>query len=275
MDDKKPTHWETFGKVSAVVAFAATVIGIWGVLFPKSAEIEVHGYHESFALPPDLSEMMKATSVNFRKYGLDDALSEQLEKSQVVLDSASLLAVRDAVSAIFEKSWNGKFSNQIQRYDGFVYLTATNQGESTAKDIVLDLPLSGVALLTSQNEAQNIVDFKKSIKLGELRPKNSISIAIWAEDYRSYIEDHDFSVSFDSGVGSVSLSVKVDGFVKLIEEHRFLASWLLSMVALFLLVSLVQAWASSRALDETVHDNDVAENGGAGSESIKDSEAEK
>ena len=178
-------------------------------LFSLSSEdIRIVGRIEPYALPPDLVSTIQAVQESERHSQLVDVISKTVERKQLAISNVEVSNLASSLVETFGHAW-GNYN--VQKYDGFVYITIENKGVKTSENMVFDLPLSGVALITNQDGSQQVIEFSKKIELENLRSKNTINIAIWTTSRVSLFNTEGFKLTHKNGVEEVSFGETVYG----------------------------------------------------------------
>jgi hypothetical protein len=233
--------WELFGKLSLVLTIVATAIVVWKFAFPHAEEIEATGHYANFALPPNIVFALR--KFREKKYSVD--IFEYIEKenstNNLGLSPEVIYTVSESLHTYIEKFWPSEFSYEDQPYSGLVFLSIENTGSKQAEKLVVDMPLEGLALITYQDEKQEVRDFSRKIEVGDLRPKNSVHLMIWSKQKMSAYDEEGFHVSYANGVTEFTFGKVVYGVARFFDDQKLLLGWLFSMFVLFVLISLVQS----------------------------------
>jgi hypothetical protein len=216
--ENSSTFWEAIGKVSVVLAIIATCIKIYTYFYPNKENIEVSGLYSSYATSPDYIDILKKLNEIKSSYWLSSFLSDKAKSLNLSLDESSITKIADEFESFF-KGVVGQEYDSANRYSSFVYLNVENTGTKEANNIILDLPCSGIALITYNDDTQKTVRFKKKIELGSSRPNNNIAIAIWSESGLGEYNESNFTLSYSNGIAKVNFGKTVYGFDKWISEH--------------------------------------------------------
>lgn len=240
-DSTNTSAWEWVGKSGTVLAVIIASITVWNHLFPHTEKIRAYAHYHSYALPPDLASALeklrdsedwsKIRNPGFVRFeGVDDDSIENVE------------ALGESVERLWALVAEIEFVSRIQKYRGFVYLTAQNTGTKEAENLVLDLPIAGVALRTSQDDSQTVIEFEKKLLLGNLRPNTSVSVAIWAEERISQYHEDDFFITYSNGFVQPRFGRTVSGLALLVD------AWapLIALIIVLIVVSLVLPVALAR-----------------------------
>jgi len=210
--------WAAFGKFSVILVALATIITIYKALFPSNVELAITGQYNTFGLPPDIEQDIGILGKMTSRYFLKGILSESVEDEEVELRShISDIATRfaDSLQTAIGDNFSSLYGFSFPSYRSYVYLLIKNEGDKKASDIVLDLPISGVALITEHDENQRTVEFKKSLKLNDLRPKSEMHVAIWSDERSiNRYQEPDFKLTHKDGVEGISFGYSVFGFKK-------------------------------------------------------------
>lgn len=232
--------WVFWGKLSAIAVTLVTLITLYFQIFPSKSHLVAQGSSFSeYSLPVDLIDRIKKIGEKITSDSLDKYISEyDLQKKSKIKSH-----IQYDFLYFLSKKIRGDYEMFFERpnyYHGFLYFVITNEGAKLSEDIYFSLPYNGIALLTEDNENQSYKEFNKEIKIKELRPKQSIKIAIWTRtNYYSYDEDK-IIISDKDGVGSISMSLEVTGFAKFVARNLFLISFF-TVIAFFSLIAF--AWS--------------------------------
>jgi len=226
--------WAAFGKLSAVLTACGTIVGIYLAINPSGPELLAKCDFNSYALPPDL---IKTIDDVHQSESLDAIQREMAalegEKNKPMGMSKFELARR--LNVYLEAKWPKKFRYSSNPYRGFWYISIQNTGNRIANDVVLDIPLTGVALVTGRDQAQEIQTITKTLRLGSLRPGDSITVALWSEEGTSFYSSG-FRLTHAGGVGSVSFPSSFYGYRAVVARNL---GFILIIVTIVFLLALI------------------------------------
>jgi hypothetical protein len=242
----KPTggFWAAFGKVSAVLTAVGTIVGIYLTVNPSGPELAGKCDYNSYALPPDLISAL----ADVRQSQTWDSIREELKKSwgenEAPKDFPEFEVARH-LSEFMEAKWPENFRFGTGPYRGFWYITIENSGNRIADDVVLDMPLAGIALITGRDEQQEIKTITKTVSLGALRPGDSVAVALWSEEGGSWADSSDFRLTHAGGTGVVSFPSSFYGFRAVVARNLGFISFMGGMAVLWAAV-IVGSYVASR-----------------------------
>lgn len=225
--------WVAFGKFSALVTTLATIIGIYIALKPVGPQITANSSYQDYVLPPDLIEGLRRI-----KDAQSYAKIKQLADNILEKEPRKALDVASSLSAALTSSWPEQFRYEHDFYRHFYNLTIANTGDKPAIEVVLDVPLRGVALLTREGLKQETIQVDGTLPIGNLRPGNSVRVALWSRGLFDITGK--MRLTHSSGVGSVSYATTVYGFRGWVANN--LESILFMVILFVFLVSLL--WAN-------------------------------
>lgn len=228
-----------FGKISAILVTLTAVITIVSYFFPQAEDLEVRGSFHTFALPPNLSKMLKDLKVGQSYQAIRDHLIEDHSKIKFNLKKEEIIALSELIEDSFKSIWVDDFKYQVQKYRGLIVLDIKNTGSKTAGKIILDLPVSGIALITRQDDSQKTIKFNKKIELEDIRPKNRTQIAIWSENKAGIYDEDEFYLTHANGVGEFSFGKTVYGFSRFFDEKSVLFFLIFGIFFIFGIISLL------------------------------------
>lgn len=219
MESRSQKLWAIVGKVSAILVILTMIIGIYKTLFPSNVELAITGQYNTFALPPDMNQDIETLREMTSWFFLNTFLSESFEDEKAELR----IRISDIASRFADSLQTAIGDNSFPSYRSFVSLLIKNEGDKKASDIVLGLPISGVALITEDDENQRTVEFKKSLRLNDLRARSEMHVAIWSDEIRiSRYQEPDFKLTHGGGVESISFGSSVFGFKKWVAEYLYI-----------------------------------------------------
>ena len=234
MDKKENKFWVFWGKLSAIAFTLAALVTLYFQVFPSKSSLTVVGASfGQYALPVDVVERLKKIDNKISSDSLENYLSE------FEITNKTKLANKTDLLYFFSKKLRNDISYYSiipNEYRGFLFFRITNDGSKPSEDIYFSLPLNGIALLTEENDKQTVVKFKKEIKIKELRPRQSISIAMWTEYSLARYDEEEIKISDKEGMGSISMSYEVDGFAKFIAKNLFFISFIIIIAFISLIL---------------------------------------
>lgn len=197
--ENKNGFWSGFGKFSAVVLVIGGLITIYTQVFPDGSNIEVEcistGYYK---LQPNLNDDTEKFLVSLSK----DSIIAYIKKHNE-LDKNSQNILDDVIGYIAMRKelleWRTIWS--LRDYSGYSVFKIKNSGNKPAEDVVLNINTHGIALVEGVDPDADTVRFNKLIKIGELRPEQTVTLYIWSSYHFSRYDG--ISISDKSGKGSV------------------------------------------------------------------------
>lgn len=194
--------WALVGKISVIVGILGSLATTYvSIRHPKAKLIASCSYRQ-YAIPPDLDTALesvrKATSLD----SLEAALKQQRGHTDPKCGSEVFDLARAAAKAV-EKAWPEEYRYRSDLYNGVWYFEIHNAGDMPAADVVLDVPVKGIALVTPESGARRMVKSDGSLPIGSLRPGNSVGVALWSDIPAWLYRERDFRLTHASGVGSI------------------------------------------------------------------------
>ena len=243
--------WDIFGKFSAVVATVGTVIGIWFAINQSSEDIELYVESDLYVLDPILKEAVKDNFEVFSYSKLNETFKNEFPEKDFNRSN-----IVDLVEKIHKESWGEINQFNFDDYKGFSYLIVSNTGTKTAREIKIDLPISGIALQIASDDSRKIDHFKKVIAVDDIRAGNQSVVAVWSETEVSKYRYKDINVTHKNGVGSVSWPIKASGLGWYFTEYSYFIP--LFIYVIFLIGGLFGS-SSKRNSENEKKDNEQPE----------------
>jgi len=244
--------WAVFGKISLVVTVVGGIIGIYLVVFPNGPNLVAKCDYNSYALPPDLIKTIRNVQQSESSFAIAKEMESIWNETNKPEESLKTDAVANHLEAFLEANWPEKFRFSANPYQSFWYITIQNSGNRIANDVVLDVPLTGVALVTGRDEAQKVQVITNTIPLGPIRPGDSISLAIWASDKSTWVESSDFRLTHASGIGSVSFPSSFYGFRAVVARNLGFICLIVTVAAWWAVIIICGAASVGRKAKEKV-----------------------
>ena len=252
------SFWETFGKASAVLTLAATAYGLWIAMFPSKEDVVASVYYQRYVISPDL-----ITAID----GLRAALYEtEITKALATIPDLDvpeekLEKIGKNIYEVSKSKWTPKFQYDIEKYRSFTAVIIKNTGDKAAKNIHIDTPLNGVVLVTRNDNTQSVSNFNQSIKVGDLRANNSVTLSIWSEEGMSEHYEEDFNLTHENGLGSFNFSTRVTGFDKFLVNYKYGILWVLLMGLWFLISAATRKPNNTSSASQDVVESKDAKKG--------------
>lgn len=211
MTEKRKHFWEVVGKISLLITTIATVIGIYTRFFPTTAKLVGFGQYNLFALSPDLTKVLSEVKLKENETSLRETIEKEskIRKQRIGFNNYDISGI---LAKELENAWTEKFKYRFDLYKCQIYLTIINKGNKLAENVVLDLPVKGVALIREKDDSQRIVDFTKIIEIGNIRSKYVTRIVIWTDKEIGSYDEKEFLLTYKDGVSQISFGKYVYGF---------------------------------------------------------------
>ena len=241
MDKTKSGPWEVFGKISAVLAVITMVIGIKVAIFPSSEELKGIIDYSQYAVSPDLWESLSNLKDSSEDNGLRQILRDIDESDEKIkLDYEMIESLSEGISKSLDQSWSEKFKARYNNriYEQMVSIKILNDGDIAAKNVVLDMPLKGIAILDGQDGKEEVLEIVKSVKLGDVRPNNQVSLVMWSENSVAFHNEDEFYLSHESGIGEIEFVIKATGIDSFLIDYKFGIFMLFLLLLWFAVASL-------------------------------------
>jgi hypothetical protein len=98
------------------------------------------------------------------------------------------------------------FENSYPKYTSLILLHVVNLGRKEAKDVSIDIPCPGIAVVNDQEGEQTVQTVKTVLRFPSIRPGRSIDINIWTSAYfRADLDS--LAVSYADGTGKVQCAM--------------------------------------------------------------------
>jgi len=215
------------GKIGALVALAIGLFTIYSKISPSGPDLIARcDFHCDYALPPDLvlgmEDLQQSISFDTIQSEVEKFLNESGEPEDFPKHE---LANRLRTS--FEDRWPKRFrfidhfQSFDRPYDSLWRITLENSGDRIAEDVVLDIPLSGIAEITGRDGAIEVKDVTRTVPLGSLRPGDSITMDLWARE-KLFVDTSDFRFTHREGVGDVEMPTSLYGVPAFIGRNLML-----------------------------------------------------
>lgn len=207
----KSHNWRPWGDhpiIITILVFIA-IIGIlptvYNWIFESEARIEVKGDASKILLPkPYISDINKQRAT-VSSTDIYDAFPENTEiKFQ--------LEIAQKISEFLNKDKPDRddFLNTPERLTQYYELSVTNNGVKEAQDVNLEFPFDGYYEINDTNP-ENSGQFSKIIKLGNIRPSNTIQVSVWKTDYFSSYLDENIKATYPNGSSKAVFTEKATG----------------------------------------------------------------
>lgn len=119
------------------------------------------------------------------------------------------------------------------------YWTATVRNEQTValKNVIITLPNTTRVLIRRQGEAAKEMPSTDVIQMGDLQPREEVTIFAWASVAPSSMYFGDIKLTHESGIGRVSILAPVGQIGQWMDQHGSQVSvWIASVSVLLLLI---------------------------------------
>ena len=205
--------WAVFGKFMAIMSFIGVVVTIYINLFPSGPDLVGRGRYTDFVVPPNL-----------------EAAHDSLK------------------NRTFPLGFGEDFVHSFQKYRVYVAITIQNEGDRIASDIVLDLPIEGIARITHQDKSRQVSQVARTVSLKELRPGNNVQVEIWTESHIKEDSEDEFRITYANGVGSIAFSKRFSGYQRFVADY--IGAFILGVLfwVLVLMAALLGWWLAGRGI---------------------------
>ncbi len=132
--------------------------------------------------------------------------------------------------------------NLVKEYRGYWDIVISNNGNKSAEDVVLELPISGTAMY--ENGGRRIMDcINHTVNIGVVRPGSSVQLAIWTDNSSlfSQLFSREAKLLHKDGCEKVNISTPAYGLLGYIAEFSGEAPLFVKLVLLIVVIFLLLA----------------------------------
>jgi len=215
--------WIAIGKISLILGIVVALVRLTNTFTSPKPRITGFVSCSEFQSPPDRARVVDAVDGLM----LDDIFlpKEHPDRNNKTLTKLRLLS----------------YAN----YNMYCKVRVVNFGNREAKDIVLDFPASGLAVVMDQDSEIHESQFKASILLKNLRPGKELSAQLWSFSNLNKIKE--IRLYHTGGRGKVKYLTPVWGIGAIMRRHWFMSIIITTTAILFCLVSLVlTVWMNNK-----------------------------
>lgn len=191
------SFWALFGKLTAILGAAATVIGLWRYFTSPAEKISAVLTIGHFALPPRIGE-------DYQR--LKEALSEESFKSEIVELAKSDSEKIHALTTLLMRARHKlpySIVDEVDRYRGLCHIGVTNHGTKRAKGVRLIVPSGKLIQIRREGQEVGWRKIDEAIDLGDIQPGEPIGLYCWCETREVEQLGDRVRLTHDEGVGSV------------------------------------------------------------------------
>jgi hypothetical protein len=169
-------HWAWLGKLAIVLTIvgAPTIFVAYCHRNP-SASLIAKVQYGAFSLPDDI----QAADKKFYDAVSSTALTEQLRR-EFPDEKAPLERFAWAMTKYLLDNRQNSRPGNAKSAETLYVATVTNEGDRTAKGVVLELPGSKAARITRSNGTGKFIDAAGPYEIGDLSPQESLTLLAWA-----------------------------------------------------------------------------------------------
>lgn len=238
MSDKSQRFWSGVGKLSALVLLLGGVVGLYKQLFPKGPSVRARVEIHHFSLPPDLASALDAIRAAQSPSSLERSLMDAVPQDQQV--EFPMFRVANHLGESFDQLWTERWRYSFDRYKYYLVMEVSNAGNQPARDVMVDLPLSGIAKLVLGEEPAHMREVDGKIALGEVRPGGTAWIGLWATRDSYLYPGVEIRLSHAAGTGRVSWGDTTFGVRAFVARHLGIISFYLIMFVALLCLMIAE-----------------------------------
>lgn len=183
-EKKSNQFWSLLGKIALVLTVVWILIQMFNN-FIKQPEysIKAKGNYFKFQLPPEVNNRINeyanvlAIDSSFIEGKLSKKSISELIKISKDKKRQEKIGIDYKIphyTNVFRRKLN------IEKYESFWVFTIKNEGNKPLEDLILELPFDGYFSVIMKNKKTFSKQFKRQIKIGELKPSYLSTIKVWS-----------------------------------------------------------------------------------------------
>ncbi|MEM8562082.1 MAG: hypothetical protein AAGF57_07590 [Pseudomonadota bacterium] len=192
--------------IFALIGAVGSLTALYDWLNKPSVSLSAYVQAGTYSIDPKLRAAIERNLGNSTEFwDSDGQVAQLLSESFPDLSGYSLGSTVRSIRDAYHGNWEaevGDISRIGQRYYHYVEATVTNDGRKPASEVTLDLHENGIAIIQDGDNSIGPIEFKEAIRVGTVRPKSSVFITAWIEDY-SLLRYDEFLLGYSDGLGEI------------------------------------------------------------------------
>ncbi len=205
--------WEIIGKISLLATTIATIIGIYVFMNQAQEKLELHLETYPYSIDPLLKNSIVRHS---NKYISEIEKKLNTIKINSEEDKTELLKIIKETHSQYYYN----VSSNIENFKGLNYLLVSNTGNKIIKNIKINLPAKGIAIITYPDESQKFIKFNKVIPIKDIRAGNQVILTVWTVNPLGRFFNKDkINITYQNGLGIIDWDNTKDFYWSEIDQY--------------------------------------------------------
>jgi len=251
--------WEVVGKIAVAITVLTGGVYLYQYFFgDPEPELVVRVDQQSYSYTPNLMSDINGFYERLDRNAVGTSITDEW-LSEYDISRRDAERVEGAVLRRLRGEWPDdlpgyRYPRSGKTYSVFYRIRIDNESDYEANAVVLNLPISGIFVITQNEKTTPVADFSREIEIDRIRNDSPVTLRIWSTSNVSRFDQDEVTVSHTTGVGGVVFGKTTYGTWDALDTYLNLSGILLFLwfvLSVFFLIAFVSYFVNQVILSHS------------------------